>query len=343
MDWSKSYAASWRVFRVNRQTWADGERVDNIDSASITRTADGNLLESGGLEATGAFEPDYYRIVMTAEQGGEVARVDVATLLFEVTGGESNYGTTAQDADGYSVLYPASVTSVITGEYAPAGADGAEYAAEMLRSAINAPVEVEGSFILNDHIVHEPGTWVLDAVWAVLNAGPKGGYVMQIDGRGVVHIRPRPEEPSLILDNSSMRLLQNGISYTTDMSEIPNRYVIIDDYNRTVAVNDSPDSPVSTVTRGYTVDYVDESPTPIDGDTYSVYAQKQLEALSILKDEREYTREYAPDVYLYDIVRASIDGIEGDLRVESQTIEIGNGIQVKEKAVKEIPLWQRAL
>lgn len=339
MEWSKSYSATWRVFRVNRKTWADGDRVDNIDSVNVTRTADGSLLESGGLEMTGQFEPDYYRIVMTAEQGGEVARVDVATLLFDITGGEHNYGTTAQEAEGYSVLYPASVTSVITGEYTPAGADGAEYAAEMLRATINAPVVVEGSFVLNDHIVHEPGTGVLDAVWAVLDAG---NFIIQIDGRGVVHIRPKPTTPSIVLDNKSLHMLSNGISYATDISEIPNRYVVIDDYNRTIAVNDSPESTVSTVSRGYCVDHVDESPTPVNGETYSAYAQRRLEEMSVMKDERTYTREYDPNVLLYSIVRASIDGMQGDLRVTSQQVNCGKGITITEKAVREVPLWRRA-
>ena len=338
MDYGKSYSATWRVFRVNRKTWADGEQVTGIDSVNITRTADGSLLESGGLEATGVFEPDYYRIVMTAEQSGEVERVDVATLLFDITGGEHNYGTTAQDAEGYSVLYPASVTSIIAGEYAPAGVDGAQYAADLLRNSINAPVKVEGSFILNDHIVHEPGSWVLDAVWAILGAG---GFIIQIDGRGVVHIMPKPTDPAITLDSTNMKLLSNGISYTTDISSIPNRYVVIDDYNRTIAVNDDPESIVSTVSRGYCVDFVDQSPAPINGDTYSIYAQKQLEAMSVMKDERTYSREYAPDVFLYSVVRASIDGIEGDLRVTSQTVKCDKGVTVTEKAVREVPLWRR--
>lgn len=338
MNYGQSYSATWRVFRVNRQTWADAERIDNVDSVNITRTADGALLESGSLSVTGQFEPDYYRIVMTAEQGGEVERVDVATLLFDVNGGTFDYGTQTQEADGYSVLYPASTTSVVAGEYAPAGINGARYAADLLASVINAPVEVEGSFTLNDHIVHEIGKPVLDAVWAVLNAG---GFVIQIDGRGIVHIRPKPTEPALVLDTRQMQILSNGIDFATDISEIPNRYIVLDDTNRTFAVNNDPDSSVSTVSRGYFVDYVDESPTPVNGETYSAYAQRRLEEMSVMTDERSYSREYADGVYLYSIIRASIDGLEGDLRVQSQTIECGNGITVEEKAIREVSLWQR--
>ena len=336
MDWTRSYTATWRVCKVNRQTWADADELTDVDSVSITRTADGSLLESGSLELSGEFEPDYYRIIMTAEQGGEVERVDVATLLFDIAGGKYNYGINSPSADGFSVLYPASATTMLAGEYAPKGVNGAEYAGKILEDAINAPVEVEGGFTLNDHVVHEVGSSVLDAAWDVLNAG---GYIMQIDGRGTVHIRARPTEPSLILSNENARALMPEVSFESDISEVPNRYIVIDGDSKTVAINNDPESVVSLVRRGYAVDVVDTSPAPVDGETMSQYAERKLHELSAMKDERSYKREYAASVNLYSIVRASLDELEGDLVVQAQTIECANGIVVSEKAVKEIKLW----
>lgn len=336
MDWSKSYKASWRVFRVNRKTWADAEAIPDIDGVDITRTADGDLLESGSIETTREIDADYYRLVMTAEQDGEIARVDVATLLFNVTDGEINYNRTAHTIDGHSVLYPASKTAILAGEYAPAGVNGAQYAAEMLGNAINAPIEIEGSFTLNENVVHEIGSTVLDAVWAVLKAG---NFIMQIDGRGKVHIKPMPTEPSLVLDNNSMNLLSNNINYTSDISEVPNRYIVVEDDFMTIATNDDPGSEISTVARGYFVDEVDESATPVNGETYSEYADRMLREKSYMEDEREYEREYCPDVLIYDIVKASLDSLQGDLRVKSQSINCDHGITVEEKAIRSIDLW----
>lgn len=339
MEWSQSYAASWRIFRVNRDTWADGEQIGNVDSISVTRTADGSLLESASFEVTGDFIEDYYRIVMTAEQSGEVTRVDVATLLFSASSGTYDYGVNVQTADGHSVLYPASTTTIMAGEYAPAGVDGAAYAAALLRGSINAPVVVDGGFLLNDNVVHEIGTSVLDAVWAVLNAGPDGGYIIQIDGRGVVHIGPKPKEPSITIDTTNAKLLTNGINYTTDESNVPNRYIVISNGIRTVAENNDPNSHISYTNRGYYVDEIDESPTPVNGETLTGYAYRKLKEMSVKQDERTYTREYHPDVYLYSIVRASINGLDGDLRVKSQTLNCNYGITVNEKSVKEVGLW----
>ena len=336
MDWNRSYSSSWRIFRVNRKTWADGELITNIDSASVTRTADGSLLETGNMRATGDFEPDYYRIVLTAQQGGDVERVDVATLLFAAEKGEYDYGTTQHNVNGRSVLYPASTTAVVTGGYAPQGADGVQYCRELLEDTINAPVETEGGFVLSDHIVHQLGSSVLDAVWDVLDAG---NYVMQIDGRGVVHILPKPTEPSLVIENASRGMLENGIDYDMSMSEIPNRYIVIEDNNITIATNDREGSPVSTINRGYAVDEVDTSPVLIDGETMSEYALRRLMEESVVKDSRTYQREYAPNVNLYSIIRASLYGLEGDLRVKSQAITCEHGISLKEKAEREISVW----
>ena len=341
MDWDKSYSSTWRVYRVNRDTWADDEMLLDVDEISVTRTADGNLLESGSIETSGDFESDYYRIVMTAEQGGTAERVDVATLLFDVASGELNYGRTVHNASGYSVLYPASTTVITTGEYAPKGVDGVQYVRELLEDSINAPVETEGSFILNDHLVHELGSSVLDAVWAVLDAATDPKYVMQIDGRGVVHVRPMPTEPDLIIDNSSKGLLMNGIEFTTDTSDIPNRYIVIADNMITIAANNNPQSSVSIASRGFKVDLVDTSPTPVNGQTRQEYANAKLEEYSVLKESHSYEREYSGDVYPYSLIRASIDGLMGDLRVESQSIECGNGITINEKASKETKLWER--
>jgi hypothetical protein len=336
MEWSKSYSAYWRVYRVNTKTWADGDRVNNIDSIQISRTADGKMLESGSMELSGDFEQGYYRIAMTAVQGDSVERIDIATLLFNENGGKFDYGTSFRSVDGSSVLYPASTAAVVVGEYAPAGVDGAKYAGDLLRSCINAPVEVEGSFTLNEHVVHELGSAVIEAVWAVLDAG---NFTIQIDGRGVVHIRPQPTEPSLVLDSTQLRLLQNEISYSADSSEIPNRYIVIVDNNITIASNEDENSPVSIPARGYYVDLVDTSPTPINGETYGMYANRMLHKLSVLREEASYSREYAPNVYLGDIIRASISGMTGDYRIKLQTVERGNGVTVSETAYKETSLW----
>ena len=117
-------------------------------------------------------------------------------------------------------------------------------------------------------------------------------------------------------------------------------YEVIDDGITVIASNDDPESRVSTVSRGYKVDEVDTSPTPIDGETLSEYADRRLHELSVLKEEHNYTREYAEGVNLYSVVRASLRALDGDFRIVSQQINCSNGITVDEKVEKEIMLYE---
>ena len=339
MDYSKAYAANWHVYAVNPDTWADGEPLANVDSVSITRTADGSLLESGSMVISEDFENGYYRLVMVAEQDSEVERVEIGTFLFECHSGNYNYGTSSHSAEGHSVLYPASTTRLLAGAYAPAGVDGAEYVKGILTKAISAPVDVQGSFTLNENVVHELGSTVLDAAWAVLTAG---NFVMQIDGHGTVIIRPMPDKATLALSTANAKLMIPGVDFQDDMTDIPNRFTAVNGERTATVTNDLEDSIVSTVNRGYINDVVEEDATPCNGETLEGYARRRLRELSLMSDTRTYTREWADGVLPYSLVEASMPsvGLEGNLRVVSQSLTCNYGITVQEQAIKEVQLWQ---
>lgn len=341
MDYSRGYSCTWRLYRVNPDTWADAELVPGFRSASVERdvTGDAPLVDAGSIELDGSVPDGYYRIAMTATQGSLSERVDVATLLCCSTSGTAERGADGVEVTGRSVLWPASTRLLTRGSYAPAGSDGAEFAASLIRECCKAPVTVSGGFTLDSHIVFDLGASYLEAAWAVLDAG---GWCMRIDGRGQVEILPKPTEPSLVLSNASAALLQPGIDHTLDTGDVPNRYTAIEDAQYAQAVNDDPASSTSYQARGYWVDVVDDSPERVNGETLDAYARRRLREESTLKDERTYTREYFPDVLPFDIVRGSIPSVmlEGDMAVQSQSIECGHGIVITEKAAKEVITWQ---
>ena len=341
IDWGDSYTTVWRLVAVDQETWADGETVGGVGSAKVTRTADGKLLEAGSVEVEAdGFEPGYYRLTCTAvDSAGNSERADVCTLLYGGSQRTYDHGMSTMTANGRSVLYPASVRLLVGGEYAPQNSDGALLAAELLRSCIAAPVEVEASFTLNGNVVYPFGSSVLDAVWLVLDAG---GCVMQVTGDGTVHIRRLPEEPALELDAANARLVVPGVKASYDLADVPNQYIAVDEFSTAIAVNDDPESATSIPARGYVQMMLDESPTPVDGETLERYARRMLMEESTVQDSRTYTREYWPGVLPYDIVRGSIDsaGLTGDMRVVSQSLSCGDGILVNEKAAKEVTFWR---
>jgi len=340
MDWTAGYAPTWRLYRVNKDTFADAGRVGRVDSARVERVR-GNLLESGTLTATqdvgAAFEEGYYRLVMVAEQNGH-ERVEVATFFCSSAGGGVDKGAEVIDIEGRSVLYPASVRKLLAGTYAPMGADGAAYVGKMLRECIAAPVSVDGSFTLNSHVVFDLGESYLDAAWQVLGAG---NFVMQIDGHGTVHVLPMPTDAALSLDSTNAALLMPSVRYDLDYSNVPNVYIADDDGMTAKAVNDDAASATSTIARGYEHTYIDSSPTPVNGETLAAYARRRLAELSVVEDTRRYTREFYPGVMPYSIVKGTLPDARlfGEFRVSAQSLEMGAGITVTETAVEEVRTW----
>ena len=344
IDWTRGYSViAWRMFGVNRETWADGDEVGGLFSATINGDVKDQLIQHGDIVIDAAvgdrLDPGYYRIAMTARQGASVERVDIATLLCESTSDAVDRGNAALAVVGQSVLYPASADSIMAGSYAPKGVDGAEFAAGLLRASINAPVTVEGGFSLDQHVVFE-GCSVLDAARLVLDAG---GYLLSVNGRGEVSIRPRMTEPMLVLDNANARLLQPSVSRSLDYSQIPNVYRVTQGTETVEAVNDDPNSPTSTVTRGWRKVELDENPIRVNGETLGGYADRMLEERSIVPDTRTYTREWWPGVYVGSYVRGTIAsvGIDGLFRVDSQQLTCDKGITVQEQASREVYTWQR--
>ncbi len=343
IDWARAYSAHWRVFRVNPATWTDGEIVDGVESVDVSRDTSGKApeLESGTITASlpvlTEFEPGYYRVAMTAEQSGSIERVDIATLLCESTGGTINHGLDTSGITGRSVLHPAAVTSVQPGEHVPAGGDGAQHAARLLRQCLAAPVEVDGSFTLDDAFDFALGDTCLEAAWEVLNAG---GFVIQIDGGGRVAIRPKPAEPALTLDRANARLLMPGIQYALDWSKVPNR-VTVTDGGETARAENLTGSPASYDQRGHWVDKTEDSPVRVNGETLAACAARLLEEASTITDSRTYTREWWPGVLPFSIVRGSMADVklDGDMRVASQSVSCGMGVTVTEKACREVSAW----
>ena len=343
LDWQRSYSSSWRVYRVNPETWADAERAEGIDSITVTKDATGDapLMESGTVTVTNADLPrGYYRVAMVAMQDGAVERVDVATLELVRGKGTVDHGVPTDTVTARSVLYPASTLELSPSRYAPAGSDGAEYAAALLRLNCVAPVEVVGAgFPLAGHVVPEEGESALSVAWRVCKAG---GHVIRITGNGTIRVMPRPTAPAVTLDGTSASLLLPSVDYGDSYDGIPNRFTVTEGANRVTVTNEDEGSPTSYQSVGYWIDESERNPTRIGGETLDAYARRRLAELSVVRMERTYKRKWWPEVYPLDVVRASLASVrlDGDLRIERQSLECGAGITVTERAVKEVSTWQ---
>lgn len=219
MDWTQGYSASWRVDRIDPTTWEPCGTLGGVEQIAVERdcTDDAPLLETASMTvsfpALEGFEAGWHRISMNAMQGRSGESVDIATVWLEAEDGEYDKGRRTDKLSGRSALHQAADIDVGDGAYAPMGADGAQFAADMLRKVIDAPVHVEGSFRLADHVVFDLGASVLAAVWAILRTG---GFCMQVDGRGEVHVLPMPSVPALAIDRAGSCIVLPKTSYGAD-------------------------------------------------------------------------------------------------------------------------------
>lgn len=338
-DWTSGYAASWSVSYVNPETLADCGDVGGVVSVSVSRngTDSVRLLETGQMEIDAdSLDAAWMRVYMTVDQDG-LERVPVATMLFERQSSRIEKGQRRITATGRSVLQPAADRAMERGSFVPAGADGAAYAARLLRSCTPFPVEVDGGFTLVDDLVFDLGCSCLKAVWQVLDAG---GWCIRIAGDGTVRIAKTPTAPALELDRAHAGLLLPGVDDDFDIVDVPNRVIAAKDGATAIAVNEDGASVTGRPRRGRWVDKVETSPKLVDGESLEHYAERRLAELSTVTRTYDYEREFWPDVVPYDMVRAALssNGIEGELRVVKQTLECGRGITVRETAEMEVRL-----
>lgn len=340
IDYTRGYSARFEIRPVDRNTWSSGDAIDGLVSASVECdcTDEYPLMQSGSAVITLPVEREwvdgYYRIEMVATQGSVKERTAIATLLMSCDESSMDKGSQTARASGYSVLKPASDRLMLTGTYAPKGCDGAAWVASLLSDAIAAPLEVDGSFTLDEHAVFGAGVSYLQAAWTILKAA---GWCMQVSGDGSVSIKAKPSEASFVLDENRHALMPSA-DRSADLSEVPNRYYAVEGDEVGIAVNDQDGSRTSVQARGRYVDVIDESPVKVNGETMTAYARRKLEELSTVTREYGYDREFVPGLSCYDLVAGTVPewGMEGAFRIIKQSIACGKGVTVSEKVGQEI-------
>ena len=330
MDWSKGFSASYHMGIVDKRTWNDTSRR-GITGGSISRSETG-LRQSADISCpnyeTGAER--WIRIWLDAKQTGGSARVALFTGLACSPSVRLDGKVRECPLECYSVLKPADDVMLQRGWYAPAEMNGAQLAQTMLKEVTPAPVVVEGeSPNLQQAIIAEDGETVLSMVDAILDAI---GWIMWIDGMGVIHICEKTNVISAEFGRD-YDVVETEIEIEQDWFDCPNVFRAVADDMTAVARDDSETSMLSTVSRGREI-WMEETNCDInDGESIEEYAVRKL------KEEQErsltisYNRRFHPDVNIGDLIRLNYPGhqLQGTYRVNSQTIELEYGARTSEE------------
>lgn len=178
-------------------------------------------------------------------------------------------------------------------------------------------------------------------------------YKLDLDDMGRVLFSPVQDVSSLTPvwtytdDNSS--ILYPNLNMDRDLYGIPNVVEVVytdeDSYIVSRVVNDDPNSPVSTVTRGREIlqrvinPDIHGKPTQ---KTVDKYAEDLLSSLSSIEYTISYTHGYCPvrvgDCVRFNYTRAGLKNVKA--KVISQNIKCQTGCSVSEKAVFTSKLWR---
>ena len=334
MIWSDGFTASYYVTLVDPDTWRDMERME-IYGGAVERSSS-DLMQSADLDMTELPEGGerWVRIWLDAEQDG-VEHVPLFTGLTSAPERSLDGVRESYRVECYSVLKAPDDILVERGYYIPSEVQAPQAAARLLRSS-PAPVEIQeaGTYPrLQDAIIAEDAETNLTLAQKVLDAI---GWVLRIDGDGVIHIEQPQTETAAVFDSALNDVIELSINDTRDWYSCPNVLRCISGDLTAVARDDAPESSLSTVSRGREIWAQESGVTLGDNESLAAYTQRRLKELQSPARAVSYSRRFDPAVNVGDLVRVNHPEVNIDavFRVQSQSMELGHGCRVSEEATE---------
>ena len=332
MDWRKGYTAEYYAEYVDPDTWRGIGRFE-ITSGKVVRK-DSGLLQSADIGCTKVVGDDLWiRLWMNAKQDGDTAHVALFTGLSSYPSDNIDGYHMTYDAQLYSVLRPADKYLLPLGWFAPKGMKGTDLIKELL-SVGPAPIVIEeDSPILSQNIIAEKNETGLTMTEKILEAI---GWRMMIDGMGVIHILSPAKTHVAVYDPIDNDAIEPVIKRDRDSFDCPNVIRCIKGDDSAIARDDDPDSPLSTVRRGYEI-WAQETDCKLnDNESLGGYAIRRLKELQAYSVNVSYDRRFNPDINVTDIVSMNYprQNIVGLYRVTSQNITLGYGGKTSEEVIK---------
>lgn len=355
IDWLSSMQQTYEFYVVDPDTWRNTKRLTNVTSCTISRDAGAETLGSATIDVTEDLGECYVRVYLVVTQNGVTERIPLGTFLVQSPATNFSGKANTVSLDAYTPLLELKENPPPLGYSILKGANIMTDAYMIARDNARAPIVQAtcSETLFNDFVANTNDTWLTFIIDLIANAK----YELALDEMGRILFSPEQDTASLqpvwTYDDNNSSILYPEISIDRDMYGIPNVVEVVyssDGYNETaVAINDDPNSPISTVNRGRKIIHRVTNPDHINNPTITdevnplqEYADKLLRELSTLEVTITYSHGYCP-VRLGDCVRlnykrAGLNGVKA--KVISQSIKCKSGCQVTEKAVFSNKLWR---
>lgn len=351
-DWRSTMTRTYEYYTVDPGTWRDVKKLDMVVSSSITRDSDAETLGSASFDVTDHLGECYVRIYMVTIQNGVREKTPMGTYLIQTPASRFTGMLLSTTIDAYTPLlelkekYPPLGYSLLKGD------NIMEAAYRLIRENARAPVvQITCDKTLSkDFIANTDDTWLSFITDLIYNAG----YELELDELGRILFAPIRKnaalQPMWTYDDGNSSILYPDIDFDHDLYGIPNVVEVVytdQDTGETIyvkSINDNPNSPTSTVSRGRVIPYRDTNPSLSGVPNKTIlqkYADQLLESLSSVEYTVSYTHAYCPvrrnDCVRLDYKRAGFRNVKA--RVIRQTINCEPECPVQETAVFTKNLW----
>lgn len=349
-DWLSSMQQTFEYYIVDPGTWKDMRIIQNVKSCTINRDSEAETLGSASFDIDESVGECYIRAYLITNQQGVTEKHPLGTFLVQTPSIKFDGRTQGVSLDAYTPLIELKENPPPLG-YSLAKGDNIMNSAFMLvRENARAPVIAANcdTNLFSDFVASTSDTWMTFLADLISNAK----YEFVLDEMGRILFAPKQDAASLqpvwTYDDSNSSILYPELTIDRDLYGIPNVVEVIYSnggghyYAR--AVNDDPNSPISTVNRGREIIHRVSDPDLIGDPTNNQideYASRLLRELSTLEYTITYSHGYCPvrigDCVRLNYVRANLTNVKA--KVISQSIRCEPGCQVTETAIFTTKLW----
>ena len=350
-DWTKSMQQTYEYFIVDPKSWKDSRLLTTVQSCSITRDSTSDTLGSASFTIDESLGEVYIRVYLVTIQNGIRERHPLGTYLVQTNNPTYNGKNQSLSCTAYTPLIEMKENMPPIGYSFLKNDKILDAAYRVARDYARAPVAKNtGSKTFFSDFVADTNENALSFLRSLLEYAD---YSLELDEMGQIMFAPSQDlaalQPVWEFNDEQDSILHPSIAITNDIYGIPNVVEVIysnnSDYYHVRVVNDDPNSPVSTVSRGREIVYRETNPSLSGNSTgpqIQEYAEILLRSLSTLSCTVTYTHGYCP-VRVGDCVRLRCKQLGNNAikaKVISQTIDCKPGCSVSETAAYTINVWR---
>lgn len=351
-DWSASMQQTYEYYVVDPGSWKDKTRIDMVKSCTIHRDLEVETLGSAEIDVAETTGECYIRVYLVTNQNELIERFPLGTFLVQTPGLSFDGKSSSTSMDAYTPLLELKENKPPIGYSLLRSENIMERAYQITRDNTRAPVVKTTNIkkgLHSDFVANTEDTWLTFTRDLIANAK----YKFDLDEMGRILFAPEQDTASLqpvwTYNDGNSSILYPDIEMSHDLYGIPNVVEVIYSSGNECyygkAVNDDPNSPISTINRGRTITHRVTNPELSGIPTkqhVQEYAEQLLRELSTLEYTVSYTHGYCPtrlgDCVRLDYARAGLHNIKA--KVIYQSIKCEPGCPVTEKAVFTTKLWR---